>query len=323
MGWLTWRQHRGEALATAVVVTLVVAVLVVTGTSLHHAFERDGAAACLGVASERGGDCDALVSGFLDRYQSQVNLIIPWLTMFPVLAGLFLGAPLLAREFEHGTWQLAWTQTVSRTRWLIVKVAALVALAVLSSLAVTVTYTWWRTPVTRVEGRFGPEGFNLEGVAPIAYTLFAFALGAAAALILRRTVPAIAATFAGFLLIRLPVEGWLRPRYRAPVRLVFDPIINPDANRFGTTGDWVLAKGFADTNGRPLTNAQIARVRAASAAEHLDIPTYLHTHGLQRWYQYQPARRFWTFQLLEAGIFVTAAVLLLAAVTVTIHRNPA
>jgi len=39
----------------------------------------------------------------------------------PALLGIFWGAPLVANELETGTYRLAWTQSVTRKRWLAAK----------------------------------------------------------------------------------------------------------------------------------------------------------------------------------------------------------
>ena len=43
------------------------------------------------------------------------------IALTPAVTGLFWDAPLLARELETGTFALAWNQSVTRARWLAVK----------------------------------------------------------------------------------------------------------------------------------------------------------------------------------------------------------
>jgi hypothetical protein len=93
--------------------------------------------------------------------------------------GASLGAPLLARELETGTWQLAWTQSVPRLRWLTVKLATLGTLAVVLTLALSAVITWYRVPLDILDGRFTADAFDLEGIVPAAYAMFAFAAPAA------------------------------------------------------------------------------------------------------------------------------------------------
>ena len=69
-----------------------------------------------------------LDAGFLSHDKFLRDLLGPLMLAVPALLGIFWGAPLVARELETGTYRLAWTQSVTRTRWLAVKVA-LVGLA--------------------------------------------------------------------------------------------------------------------------------------------------------------------------------------------------
>ena len=71
----------------------------------------------------------------------------------PAVIGLFWGAPLIARELETGTSALAWNQSVTRTRWLAVKLAVggLAAMAVTEALSLM--QAWWAAPIGRAVGR--------------------------------------------------------------------------------------------------------------------------------------------------------------------------
>ena len=156
----------------------------------------------------------------------------------PALLGLFWGAPLVARELETGTYRLAWTQSVTRTRWLATKLAvtglATAALAGLLSLAVT----WWYAPLDKVgTNRFDGSVFGERGITPIGYALFAFAVGALLGLLIRRTLPAMAATLVAFIAVRLVFSQLIRPHLLTPVRASF------------TLGATV--NGYASFNGGP------------------------------------------------------------------------
>lgn len=76
---------------------------------------------------------------------------------------------------------------------------------------------WWASPIDAVnKNRFDLASFGFHGVAPIGYAAFAFALGVTAGVLLRRTVPAMAATLAGFVGARLAVTYWIRPNFASP-----------------------------------------------------------------------------------------------------------
>jgi hypothetical protein len=63
--------------------------------------------------------CLPLSEEFSGRFQSLG--LVSLLLFLPALVGLFWGAPLVARELEHGTHRLVWTQGVTRLRWATVK----------------------------------------------------------------------------------------------------------------------------------------------------------------------------------------------------------
>jgi hypothetical protein len=193
MLWLTWRQHRAEALGGLLLLAALAALLLVTGLPMHAAYSDQGVAACV-AGGGRAAGCDTLLEQFTRRYVGlgdQVTL----LTVLPALAGVFVGAPLLGRELEHGTWRLAWAQGVTRTRWLVVKLALLTATVSVLAVGFTVLFTWWRGPLDGIQGRFDGAAYNFEGAVPTASAVFAFALGTLAGTLARRTIPAMALTF--------------------------------------------------------------------------------------------------------------------------------
>jgi hypothetical protein len=322
MLWLTWRQHRAEVLGGLVLLAALAAVLGVTGLPMHTAYTHQGVAAC--VAGAPAEDCDLLVEQFSRRYVGLGDLVT-LLTVLPALAGVFIGAPLLGRELEHGTWRLAWAQDVTRTRWLAVKLALLTAAVTVLAVGFTAVLTWWRGPLDGIQGRFDGAAYNFEGAAPTAWALFAFALGTLAGTLARRTIPAMALTFFGYWIVWLPLVLVGRPRFLAPLVRTFDPgadAANTTAGRgaLGAGRDWILDSGLVDRAGHRLTLAQESAVLGA-ARDADDTLAYLHQHGIRSLEVYQPGNRFWTFQLIEAGLLVALAAVLLGVAVWLIHRR--
>jgi ABC-type transport system involved in multi-copper enzyme maturation permease subunit len=64
----------------------------------------------------------------------------------PVLTGAFIGAPLIARELEHGTQRLIWTQTITRRQWLSGKLIAVMVAGALATAALCQLALWWSRP---------------------------------------------------------------------------------------------------------------------------------------------------------------------------------
>jgi len=315
MAWVTWRQHGSQALgAFGLLVALVVAA-VVTHLPIASAFDHDSLSACLPPTGRTG--CDIIVPHFEGQFAGLVTAT-RFLAVLPLLAGLFVGAPLIARELEFGTYRFAWTQGVSRRGWLLSKTALLAAGTVIAAGAASLMVMWWRSPFDTLEGRISPSGFDIEGVVVPAYALFALALGVLAGLVFRRTVAAMTATLLAFGATRFIVADFLRPHFMEPLHRVVAATAGS-----GVPGDWVLSNTLVDGGGRRITAARedLAVLHAQQAQ--IDPHTYILTLGWKRIVSYQPAGRFWTFQLLEAGLFAGLAVALVLVALWLVRRTPA
>lgn len=325
MIWLTWRQHRKQVLYIAVALAVVAAVMVPTGLSMHHAFTRSGLAACLdglGTAQVVPADsnlCSDPSEQFGNQYSSMAFIGILFV-LLPVFLGIFIGAPLVAREIEHGTHRLVWTQGVSRRHWAVVKFGLLGGATLILAAAYALGMTWWFTPLVRNGGgRLGLVSFDVQGVVPIAYTLFAVAVGIFSGTMFKRVLPAMGVTLGGFAVVRILVEWLARPSYMSPVAaslpLYSTQRFNPES------GAWVYSQGIVNATGRlvvPGGSETCAGPRAAAKSA-ADLPACgdeLIQRGLgpapfSDWVRYQPGNRFWDFQGIESGIFLALTAILL------------
>jgi hypothetical protein len=298
MIWLTWQQHRKQALFTLIALAALAAVMVPTGLAMRNAFAELGLDDCVQAlgAIESGasasGACSTAVGQFSARYSTLLATGLLFVFV-PLLVGLFWGAPLVAREVEHGTHRLVWTQSVSRRRWALVKFG-LVGAAVLALSAVYgLGLSWWFGPGSLTGSRFATVAFDMQGLVPIGYTLFAMALGAYAGTIWPRLLPAMAAALAGFIVVRIVLTVFARPNY-----LPAQTHTIPDwgANR-PNPGSWQLAREFRFADGTPIL---------PDADGNMAFPS-----DMLVWERYQPADRFWLFQGIETGIYIGLALLLL------------
>ena len=123
----------------------VAALLLVTGPHLVDLY-RSQIETC-----SANHDCATAQTSFLRTDRSLFNLLGFLVLFVPAVLGVFLGAPLVARELETGTHRLAWTQSVSRTRWLAVKVAVIGLVGMAVTGLVSVFVTWWAHPLDRVQ----------------------------------------------------------------------------------------------------------------------------------------------------------------------------
>ncbi|MEV4488760.1 transporter [Micromonospora coxensis] len=327
MIWLTWRQHRKQAFFTLLGFAALAALMVPIGLSMRRTFADLGLADCVrrladtDVAATTRETCEAGFYRFTNEY-GNLNLLAVLLLTLPVLVGLFWGAPLVAREVEQGTHRFVWTQGVARSRWALAKFGlvgtAVVALAVGYGLGMS----WWVEPLTQAarEGRFGMIVFDLQGVVPIGYTLFAVALGIFAGTVWKRMLPAMGITLACFIGVRAAVAILARPHYQ-PARTLTFPIEGSTEADMGR-GDWVLARGIRNADGTMV--AEDARIICPPGGKGPDGRACGAELGLQpgayNWQLFQPADRFWLFQGIETGIFVALAVLLLYLAVRRIRR---
>jgi hypothetical protein len=238
-----WLQARTQTAIAAAALAAAAVLAVVTGPRLLHLYHVD-IASC-----HPAGTCESATTAFLASYRWMQVFAPPLLLVLPALLGMFWGAPLVARELETGTFRLAWTQSVTRKRWLAVKlaVAGLASMAVAGLLSLLLT--WWFSPIDRVQANLlTPSMFGVRGIAPVGYAAFAFALGVTAGVLLRRTIPAMAVALVGFTSARLAVTYYVRPYLMGSLRGITQVVMatgNGPAPQPGAgvvnPGDWILS----------------------------------------------------------------------------------
>jgi hypothetical protein len=234
-----WLQARTQTAIAAAALATATVVAVITGPRLLSLYHVD-------VAACHGNACASATTAFLASYRWIQVLAPQLLLVLPALLGMFWGAPLVAREFETGTFRMAWTQSVTRKRWLAVKlgIGALTGMAVAGLLSLILT--WWFSPVDRVQlNPLDPSMFGVRGIAPVGYAAFAFALGVTAGILLRRTVPAMAVTLVAFTAVRLAVTYYVRPYLMGSLQAItpLNAAGNGPPPGAGALkpGDWILS----------------------------------------------------------------------------------
>jgi hypothetical protein len=290
MFWLTVRQHRMQLLVTTGILAAIGTILLV------HAVVTSNAMAGL------SGDA---LDDLLTERVSLLHDLITWLPAAPALIGIFWGAPVLAREVENGTHLLAWTQSVSRRRWFLTKLAVLAAAVTLSGLALGAMITAW---VDTFEGtvfaqKFADYGiFAVSGVAAGGWWLFAFMLGAAAGALTRKLLPAMAITLAVFFVAMFGLFD-LRESYAEPARSVLPasaPMTRPQGDVMPVASNWLAPDG-TEVDGAVPGCDQAGDKEYLECIENKGYGTAIYVH---------PADRYWRFQWSEAGVLAGAAVLL-------------
>jgi hypothetical protein len=346
MTWLTWRQYRVQAAAAAVLLAAFAAMMIVTGLQVAAQW-HSALSACTAAGA---GACPGRLPGALSLGSPAVGFLVIMTLGVPAVLGILLGAPLLAHEMETGAAGFAWTQSITRTRWLAVKAGWLLLAATLLGGAVSVLVTWWEGPDNALlADAFQTGRFDIMGTVPVGYSLFAMALGIAAGALTRRTLPAIAATIALFITARALITFLVRPHLLAPVTRYFP--LGVETVPLGPI--WQLSAGFVTGAGQPIslpqdTSSQVivglggrglpvdllpaacqalarpgsGSVRPSAVASEA-VTACARNHGIREYLTYQPADRFWAFQGIETAIFVALAAALLAVTFWVLKRRDA
>ena len=327
MIWLTWRQFRTQALIGFAVTVVVAAVFLATRGSLLALARDMGYTGCT-------ADCDKLAQQFAREAQSQFygRLMTNGeglLFLLPALIGLFWGAPLVARELETGTHRLVWNQTVSRWRWLGVKLAAIGLATVAVAGLLTWAITAWASPLDRASGWILPATFTARGVVPIGYAAFAFMAGVTVGMLMRRTVPAMAVTVVVVAAAMALSIGVLRPHLVAQSTfsgaLTADRVggislsINDPNRRIRIEAEvpvknaWVLSNEVLTSSGAPWDGPYDPAKCGPQAPEGPQACSqWVASQNLKQKVIYLGPEKFWPLQWRELGVFLVLSALLAA-----------
>jgi len=239
-----------------------------------------------------------------------------------MLAGVFLRAPLVAREAETGTAMLAWTQDASRTRWLLAQAAPVAVLLGIVAAALQLEYGWLPglRAATTAQVPWSPEAFTLHPLPLAGWTALTVSLAVLLGAVIRRTVPALAAAAACAAALYAATALW-RAYYLPPLHVADPARFSGGYYSWGTTPRVAWTSGRADDissaaglpDGRLLSWAQVAH----------HTNTWLRLHHLSLWFTYQPGSRYGTFQVIEFGWLTVLSACLIAATVIVIRRRSA
>jgi hypothetical protein len=326
MNWLVWRQYRTQGAIALALLAAFTAVALWQGLQVASQW-HSMVATCAGNSScLRQGD---LIRGVANG--------VPYLTLIvPVVLGALWGAPLVAAELESRTSDFAWAQSVTRVRWLAVKTGWLLLAAAVCGGVVAALVTWWSGPENaQLANTFISPQFDTQGIAPIGYAVFAMALGIAAGAVTRRTLPAIAIVFAGFIGLRYVIDDFVRPHLMTAVTSYYNVtgFFNPPG------AAWTLSSGMVSPTGQVVPFTYPGLYTGLPASCQALVPTgppskgsgqstnalysCIQAHGWRAFVTYQPAGRWWAFQGIETGIYLLLAAALVAVAIVIVRRRDA
>jgi len=346
MIWLTWRQFRWQAITGAAILAVIAIVLAATGPGLVTRYDQIGLPTC-------HSTCAALAGKFINELEFgtygklfYAGLVAMYLA--PALIGIFWGAPLIAREFETGSFRMAWNQSVTRTRWVLAKLGLIGLSAVVAAGLLSLAITWWASPIEQAlsDGQSGshflplsPLVFGARGIAPLGYAAFAFILGVTAGVLIRRTVPAMAVTLAIFAGFQILMPTLVRPHLIPPaqatapfnVNTANEFMINSNGNgpatmtlvgNYSVPGAWIVSNQTITPSGRVFDGPPAGVCMNASAPQQA-CNNWVNSQHLRQLITYQPQGRFWPLQGAETGIYLVLAAGLGTLCTWQIRRRRA
>lgn len=219
------------------------------------------------------------------------------ITLASFAIALFAGGPLIARELESGTAQLAWTQSVTPARWLTAKLAVPAAFVIAGTGLLTLLYRQlWSAHANLLVAGIGPRSLYFSlGPATVAAPLLGLALGALIGLAVRRTLPALAFSgFAYFLVYAFRGNHWpFQGRYQQPE-------LHSSSHAITSTGARISDPGcYTDKH---------------CLAQH-DIVRFTR--------EYLPSPDYWPRQLLETGILLALTAVAVALTFAVLRRRAA
>jgi hypothetical protein len=333
MIWLTWRQFRPQAVTSLAVLAAFAIVTGATEPHLASMYASSGITTCHGQGCNRlAGNFLGLVNGI---YPVVFMLGIATVILAPAIIGIFWGAPLIAREFETGTFRMVWMQSITRARWVASKLALPGLAAVVVTEGLSLMCGWWAAPIGQAArlatgtsfplgmGPFSLPAFDAHGVVPVGYAAFGFTLGVTAGVLLRRALPAMAVTLAIFAAVQVAMPLVIRPDLFPPAHATQSLAENFSGQQSvgiggkftfaldhidSEPGAWILSSGAVNGAGQPVSVMPAACQNAAASTG--DPTQCLARHGIGIAASYQPTSRYWPIQWTETGIYLALALAL-------------
>ncbi|MFE4513199.1 hypothetical protein ACFRMQ_03230 [Kitasatospora sp. NPDC056783] len=299
-------RHRPTLVTLFLVMGAVSLALLVHGWYLRAGLERSGATSCDPAADA----CLERYKRFLREYGTSMEALDMVLHVLGAGFGAFVGGPLLAREFEHGTVRFVWTQGAGRSRWtvgsLVVAGGALAVVAALFGLLLR----WWSAPLALMNGRFSPDLFEQTWPVMVGRVVLTFGVAALAGAVLRRTVAAVGIGLGVSVALPFLAESF-RFHYRQPLE---EPVHSMRA--MALDGRWLGEVWYSDPAGN--------RISTDAFYEHGDfeqLQALVRDGGYTAHQVYQPADRFWPFEFVEFGWMTALGVAACAAAVWWVRRR--
>ena len=303
---LSFRIQRFET----VVIVLATLASVVVSAAVVSAISAPAFDAC-----RSGGDaafspvCQTGIFPWLARIARLSLAIVP---VFPIVAGLLAGGPIVARELEAGTARLAWSLGPSRLRWFVQRATPILLLVLVAALAIGATadaLAHVLFPNVDLDASF--MSFRGRGLLVAVEAMLVAAVALAIGAVLGRAAPT--------LVLSLILVGGIGIAVDKVERVL---LTNEAAVADGETYSWSSDDLYVDGRLR-LADGTIATYDEAMALHPELQAGWDESSGIRNVVLYIPGSRYHDVERREAAalIVVAAALVGLAGVTV-LRRRP-
>jgi hypothetical protein len=330
MIWVLWRQARGTVITLLIMAVLLAAGLIVTGLRARGLYASFLADRCPAPTSR----CIAMTQTMMQQGNA-AGPVSTGLHMAIIAMGVFVGAPLLARELESGTIRFAWTQGIGRSRWTTVMVGGTAAVILAVSVAFAALANWWLQPFRAIGVLSEWQAPQLDLTVPgfAAWMLLAVVLGALAGAVLRRTVAAMAtACFSIGALLGL--ASWKLNNALTAVSPLITPAsvvahqdvaLSPSgAPVVGPGRSWLIDWWYTGPGGQRLSPSTVETLYSRAGSPKIQqFGGWLAVRHYTFWIAYQPAGRYWLFAVAAATVPALLALILAGATIAVLRRNAA
>ena len=321
MARVTWYRHRGALAGIAGLFALPAAVVLAEGLAMRSAL--GGLSRCL-VTDAQGSVCAGWPAwdGFLNR-SWYVDDLAQAMNVLPLLAAMFAGVPWLTREFETGNFRYTWVQGIGRREWLLGTFGPLAATGAVAAAIGGLVFSWWYQIAQWPSSAFPYGGwswvpFGLVPEVAVGWTVFALALALPVALLVRRTVLAMAACAAGysavFTLVNWRLRDWLVSLAPAIARGHYPNQIAPSWN------DLFLRGWLAGPGGNQASSRVVGKLNGMTGTQ---ADRWIAQHDYVYLVAYQPHDRLQLFQFAVAAVLLAAAAAMTLAASWLLRRHPA
>jgi hypothetical protein len=216
MNWLVWKQHRKLFVILAVILALYAVLAIPMGLNVWHTYQH-ALATCGKTDSCSQLSNNLLWSGWKQSVNPNSGHGASLLLVLPFLLGMFVGVPIITREYNESTNLLVWTRSISRRKWLTTKLVWILIATALFAGTLTALTTWWaRAGNALYLNRFTVQMFDTQGIAPIGFAVLAVSIGIALGAWLKRTMVAIGLTLVLVLAAQIVIGNHVRPHYMTP-----------------------------------------------------------------------------------------------------------